>query len=141
MPFTILIPHLYPLILLPLQRPTTNNIILTPIPRATELPLPNLIITLRHCIRVTYRQRVSTHAFEGPPAVEEGVARGCCEEVVDVGWEREFSQCTAEGGCGTAVVDVWVARGDVLPAALCILNAFFRGGRVGTDDMVENVGC
>jgi len=56
-----------------------------------------------------------------------------------VGWEREFSQCTAEGGCGARVVDVRVAGGDVLPSALGVLDALCGGGGVCADYVVEDV--
>jgi len=56
-----------------------------------------------------------------------------------VGWEREFSQCTAESGRGARVVDVGVAGGDVLPSAEGVLDALCGGGGVGADYVVEDV--
>ena len=56
-----------------------------------------------------------------------------------MGWEREFSKCTAEGRCGARVVDVGVARGNVLPPALGVLDAFAGGGGVCADYVIEDV--
>ena len=56
-----------------------------------------------------------------------------------MGWEREFSKCTTEGGCGARVVDVGVARGYVLPSAEGVLDALCGGGGVGADYVVEDV--
>jgi len=56
-----------------------------------------------------------------------------------VSGEREFSQCTGEGGIGARVVDVRVAGGNVLPSAEGVLDAFCGGGGVCADYVVEDV--
>lgn len=62
------------------------------------------------------------------------------EEGGDGGWEVEFALCAGEEGGVACVVDVWVAGGDLRPAALGVWGGLGGGVDVGADDVVEDVG-
>lgn len=56
-----------------------------------------------------------------------------------MGWEREFALSAGDGGGAAGVIDVRVARGNVLPAAFGVEDAFFAGGGVRADYVVKDV--
>lgn len=62
------------------------------------------------------------------------------EEGGDMRWEGEFALGAGDGGGAAGVVDVGVARGNVLPAAFGVEDAFFAGGGMRADYVVEDVG-